>query len=479
MPNAYCTYHPTRKAHWVCPKCRAGLCPSCAVAREKGGLGLSRGKIYLCPECNVQAEWVGAANLIEPFWSRLPSFFAYPFQATPLVFNLVLSFLALILGVVPFANLILGVILIKYAFMILTKTAYGDLRPPAAEAITDLNDIWPVIQQWILFLLLWVLGGFILGVGGIWGAVAYAVLVIFLLPAMIILLVTSESLLHALNPVVSIGMVSRIGRGYFLMWLFLVLLMLAPGTLIALLGKFLPAQVLSLLVNFIKNYYTFVSYFLMGYVILQYHEQLNYQIDFEDFYDPAATPEIGEEAGEDPQAEIVRQVEVFSKEGKIEEAITYIKEQTAATGIVSLILLERFYKLLKLKKDAPAMIENGEKLISQLIRENESDKACRVYIECASQKQPFQLSALDLLKIGGWLQTAGKTKAAVNAFNRMIKHHPEDALIPKAYFQLAQLYHEEMGDTDKAKKVIRSLIDKYPDHDMTAFAQRYLAGLPA
>lgn len=473
-----CAYHPTRKAHWVCPKCQNGLCPSCVVSRDKAAHTLDKEKIHLCPDCNVTVQWVGASSLVEPFWTRLPYIFAYPAKPGPLAFNAGLSLLAVIFGKLPFVNLLIGAVLIKYAFDILKKTAYGDLRPPSMDEMAGLNSIGPVIQQWILFFLLFLLGAFIAGTAGIWGLLLYAIAIMFLLPAMIILQVTSESLTHALNPVVLVGMVSRIGGGYFVMWLFLALLLFAPGTLIYLVAKLLPPIMLNLIVNVVQNYYTFVSYFLMGYVILQYHEQLNYQIDFEDFHDPSAEPDGGG-AERDPQANIINQVETLTKEGKIDEAVDYIKEVAAAGGIVSLVLLERFYKLLQLKKDIPAMIENGEQLISKLVQADQREEACNVYVECASQKAPFQLPPQDLLKLSSWLLAAGKTKAAVNALNRMLKLHPDHNLAPKAYFQLAQIYNEKFNDAGKAKKIIATLIKKHPDHDFTDHARRYLDALPA
>jgi len=473
-----CKYHPTRQAHWVCPKCQAGLCPSCVVSRDKSGHALTKEKVYLCPDCNVKAEWVGAASLVEPFWTRLPSIFAYPLKPGPLALNVGLSLLALLLGWVPFVNMLIGMVLIKYAFDVLKKTAYGDLRPPSLDEMAGLNNMGPVLQQWILFFLLYLLGGFIWGAAGVWGAVLYGVAVILLLPAMIILQVTSESLAHALNPMMSIGMVARIGGGYFVMWLFLAFLLSAPGTLIFLAAKLVPKILLGLIINLVKNYYTVVSYFLMGYVILQYHEQLNYEIDFEDFHDPSSQPE--EPAVErDPQEGIINQVAMLTKEGRIDEALAYIKEATAAGGITSLVLLERFYKLLKLKKDEPAMIEAGEQLISRLSQAGQQEAACQVYIECASRKAPLKLPARDLIKLGGWLLAAGKHKAAVNALNRMIKQYPDDALTPKAYFQLAQIYNEKLNDVEKSKKIIDMLIKQHPHHDFTDHARRYLATLPA
>jgi len=473
--KSFCKYHPTRAAHWICPRCSAPLCPDCVLTRDKGGLGLATGKIHLCPQCRVEAEWVGAANLIEPFWQRLPSFFAYPFKSQPLTLNIFLTVLAVFFGWIPFLNFLLFAVLIKYAYMILQKTVYGDLRPPSYDTIIDLNNIGPVIQQWILFFLLGVLGVFIFGAAGVPGGVLYAIAIMFLLPAMIILLATSERITHALNPVMFIGMVVRIGPGYLLMWFFLALLFFAPSALIYLTARILPVYVNTFIIHFAQHYYTFVSYYLMGYVILQYHEQLNYSIDFEDFHDPAAERAADDKA--DPQQEIIDQAEMLTKDGKLDEALDYLREMTAVGGVVSVVLLERFYRLLQLKKEVPEMLEQGGELIHKLVCENDLKKAGQVYVECASKSKEFQPAAYDLLKLGSWFQESGQTKAAANALNKLIKYYPDDPFAPKAYFQLAQIYNEKLNDAVKAKKIIAVLKKRYPDHDILPFAERYLAGL--
>ncbi|MFO8048384.1 MAG: tetratricopeptide repeat protein [Desulfosudaceae bacterium] len=474
----FCKYHPTRPAHWTCPGCQAHLCPDCVLEREKGSQGVVYGKIYLCPQCRLQADWVGASSLIEPFWQRLPVFFAYPFKSQPLLFNILLTILAVFFGWVPFFNLVLFAILIKYAYMILQKTIYGDLRPPAYNTIIDFNNMLPVIKQWFLFFLLGVLGIFVFGPAGMVGGLLYIMAAIFLTPAMIILLATSERLSHALNPVMSVGMVMRIGAGYLLMWFLLALLFFAPSTLIYLTSKVLPVYVNVFIVHFAQNYYTFVAYFLMGYVILQYHERLNYSIDFEDFHDPAAEPKQAAEAA-DPQQEIIDQAEIMTKEGKPEEALDYIREMTAAGGIASLVLLERFYRLLHLQKEVPEMMEQGSELIHKLVKEKEQKKACQVYIECVSQSKDFQPASYDLFKLGGWFQESGQIKAAANALNRLIKYYPEDPFAPKAYFQLARIYNENLNDAARSRKIITVLKKRHPDHDIIPFAERYLAGLEA
>ena len=117
-------------------------------------------------------------------------------------------------------------------------------------------------------------------------AIAFAIAALFFVPSMIILLVTTGSLFHAINPVVFVGLAFRIGWAYFLMNFFLILLGSAPAYLAQYVIRFLPPDLHLMLFGFAKSFYTIVSYHLMGYVILQYHEKIGYKVDYEDFSDP-------------------------------------------------------------------------------------------------------------------------------------------------------------------------------------------------
>ncbi|MBW2252919.1 MAG: hypothetical protein JRF60_20465 [Deltaproteobacteria bacterium] len=121
----FCEYHSTKPAYWNCPKCGSYFCPDCIVSRKKGGV-LQHENIHLCPKCNVETSWVGVANIIEPFWTRLPKFFTYPFSLQPLALIIILSIASLILSKLSIIGLLLKIvlwgILFKYSFSALNCT---------------------------------------------------------------------------------------------------------------------------------------------------------------------------------------------------------------------------------------------------------------------------------------------------------------------------------------------------------------------
>ena len=483
----YCKYHPTQPAHWDCEPCDKQFCNACVKERILTTNGLQTGKMHLCPDCNLELLWIGAANLIDPFWTRLTKIFAYPFSANPLILSLILSLLVSFFSWIPFVNLILYAVLIKYAFSILKTTMHGNLNPPKIDTLFTTEDFAPVIKQWIMYAAIGLGGVFaFLKLGFIIGII-YIVIVSYSLPSMIMLLVTSEKLGHALNPVMFLGFAFKIGKGYLIMWFFLVLLLSAPGALGYYIMQYLPGFSQSFLITFGENMYTFITYHLMGYVILQYHENIGHEIDYEDFQENISSQKNqpqgeqntnqGSEFEIDEQSEITGQAELLTREGKLDEAIVYIKEATAASGITSLVLLERYYNLLKLKKQIPDMVSQGHGYLHKLIKFNEKKKACQVYIDCATADKKFKPTSRDLLKIGSWLKQTDKTKASINAYSRLINFYPDNPLVPKTYFILAQIYNEKMKNKLQAKKIINILIKKFPDHDIIAHAKQYMQQL--
>ena len=476
--NKFCNGHPTRKAHWHCPKCDSLLCPECVSARETENYG-SKDIHHFCPKCNLPVDWVGLKNLIDPFWNRMPRIFAYPLSLQPLLLISVLAFATLILsGPGLFKPILRGVIwlmILKYSFESLKATAGGNLKPPPVNAKTISEDIVQVFKQFAIYVLIFIGFAYISAKAGLILGIGFAIAALFFVPSMIILLVTTGSLFHAINPVVFVGLTFRIGWAYLLMYFFLFLLGSAPAYLAQYVIRFLPAELHPMLFGFAQSFYTIISYHLMGYVILQYHEKIGYQVDYEDFSDP--TIKDYEPQKSDPDTLILSKVEPLIKEGKLDEAIGIIKTMTAQQPISGVKLSERFYNLLKMRKRTAELLEHSVAHLDRLTAENLKGKAIAVFTDCRTADSTFIPSASALFKLAGWLNESGKTKAAVAVYHTLAKSYPDNHLVPKAYFRIAQIFHDRLMNKDQAKKALALLLKKYPDHDIIPQAESFLARL--
>jgi tetratricopeptide (TPR) repeat protein len=474
----FCNGHPTRKAHWHCSKCDALLCPECVTARENENYG-SKDVHHFCPKCNLPVDWVGLQNLIDPFWNRMPRIFAYPLSLQPLLFISILAFATLFLsGSGLFSSILRGVMwlmILKYSFESLKATASGNLKPPPVNVQTITEDIGQVFKQFAVYWLLFIGFAYISAKAGLILGFVFAIAALFFVPAMIILLVTTGSFFHAINPVVFVGLTFRIGWAYLLMYFFLFLLGSAPAYLAQYVIRFLPTETHPMLFGFAQSFYTIISYHLMGYVILQYHQRIGYQVDYKDFSDP--TIEDFEPRKSDPDAVILSKAEPLIKEGKLDEAIELIKSMTEQQPICGVNLSERFYNLLKMRKRTAELLAHGVMHLDLLTSENQKSKAIAVFTECRTTDSSFMPTACALFKLAGWLNETGKTKAAVAVYNTLAKSYPDNPLVPKAYFRIAQIFHDRLMNKDQAKKALALLLKKYPNHDIIPQAENFLARL--
>jgi hypothetical protein len=260
--NSTCVLHPTRPAHWTCPKCNSQFCSTCIVKRDKGGYQAGQ-FLYLCPKCFVPANWVGASNFIKPFWQVLPKFFTYPFSLWPLGLNIVLCIALLVFSGSGFFGAIISFliwgILLKYSFSALTTTANGDLRPPPVNAETISEIFSQVFKQLAIYLFCFI--GFLVITTkfGVFLGMLFLLFALLFIPAMIILLVATNSFFQAINPILFTRLAMRIGWSYLLMYLFLIMLGTAPAYLLSFFLKNFPPKTILFLSTFVKNYYTIIS----------------------------------------------------------------------------------------------------------------------------------------------------------------------------------------------------------------------------
>jgi len=84
------------------------------------------------------------------------------------------------------------------------------------------------------------------------------------------------------------------------------------------------------------------------------------------------------------------------------------------------------------------------------------------------------LAAATLLKIGDMLSTNGRARDAIKVFSMLAKQNPDAPETPLAYFKAAQTCHERLMAPDRAQKILKQLIQKYPTHTLQPAFKSYL-----
>lgn len=482
-----CSYHPTQTAWWYCDNCDKFLCPKCITRRVNEYQGNI--SYFFCPKCNTMPEQKEIRDIIPPFWKRLHSFFVYPFtsvHAISLIFGLAL--LASIPGKSGFLPIVLqlvsGAVMLKYAYESLNITSAGNLKPPPINADVLTGGFVAVVKQVILLILLVLVAIFIVGPLGGTALLLYIAVVSICFPSMIILLAVTNSVLRAINPVYYIGFAIRIGWAYLLLLFFLSILGVAPILLGYSFIQHMPESIQPFFFSSATNYYTLVSYHLMGYVIVQYHDRLDHEVNFETMLAttfpqglPEQTPLQNNSGQATAEQSLLTEIGPLIQEGDLEGAIALIKERTGME-ISDPELSDRYITLLKMANRDSEYMDYAPNHLELLAKSEEKLKATALYEECVKSDRDFAASPIALFKVGSWLNEKGDANLAIQALNRLTKSYPKDALVPKAYYRAAQIMHEKLKATDRAKRILTALIDRYPNHDMADFAQKYLNSMP-
>ena len=120
------------------------------------------------------------------------------------------------------------------------------------------------------------------------------------------------------------------------------------------------------------------------------------------------------------------------------------------------------------------MIEHGRGYLELLSKAGEMEEMYRIYRECVSQDRDFTPSASSLFKMARFLNDKGKPKEAVELYNRLVKKHSGNTLIPKVYFLAANIINEKLKNPRKATSILKGLLKTYPNHEIVPHVQRYL-----
>lgn len=493
MPST-CDRHPTKAAWWRCPLCYKAFCPHCISKRESAYL--NNDILYFCPRCNVETESLELSDVIPAFWTRLHKIIAYPFSSVHSIgLILVLSLLGVLILKLGFSLIMLAIlslpliVWIKYCFESLRHTAEGHFKPPSLAGKIWEDDWMIVVKQAAMYGI--IVGTLILLIikfpfHAKLTTNSFSIFLTVAGPSMLLILIINDSLLQAMNPIVIVGVIFRIGWAYLLLLFFLFLLDLAPFYFLTPIVKTLPLpKEVILFIGFAAvMYYMLVSYHLMGYVVLQYHQRVGYPLDLEtilaSLYPQGETGPKNQStpAANQPQHHgLLNEVALLIQGGEFEKALYQIEQQVEIEKIEDLELSQRYVGLLKMCKQHDKLLDYAPRYLELAAKSGAKSKALETYVQCLSLEKTFTAKPLVLFKIASWLNETDKNKEAIMALNSLVKSHPRDAMVPKAYYRAAKIFNEHLKNVEQAKKILNGLVRKFPDHEITSLAKSYLSGL--
>ncbi len=393
---------------------------------------------------------------ITPYWHRLPAFFRFPFRRPALD----LLGLTVLLGVVPlllgvgllvfFSSLAMIFVLMKYGYETLQSTASGELEPlPLGEALSGEGYALP-LKQFAVIVCLFVVVGFVGVISPVLMLIMF-LLVSLLLPASVIILGTERSFFAAVNPVNLYSVAVRIGWAYLGLFGLLLCIQIATASAAQLVEFLLPAGGNPYLnysgMIFVGNYFTLMTFNLLGYVVYQYHEALGH---------PVHHAEDGE----------------FDELALFEELLEAGNHQAALTELRSVIahhperrdLKEKLVRLARLAGDAATLKREGPEAIASLVRAGRMRDATDVYLDCLEVDPGFRPQAAEVHDVIAMeLRSRGQIREALMLLNGFHQRFPGHPLVPRAYLLAARMFVDDARKPQQARKLLTYLQRHYAD----------------
>ena len=266
----YCQYHPLTAATYHCEHCTTYFCDSCVDDADPKG-------DKQCFNCGKTVTSLGAKYNADAFWRRLEASFQYPLNTETIIFIVLMAFLTTIASFLPLAfiwQLMLTGAFMKYCFTCLEKTAGGSNKTPD---ITAAYDGGIVIALQLLAMLVIIIAStmgiyFWLGAGM---ATLVGAVIICCTPAILINFAFTEHILAAINPFKVMSIIVAVGLPYGLLLGLIMVMMGSVGVVNQLIGNELSLLSIGMQ-SVVSNYYTIVTFHIMGYMIFQYQDQFGF-----------------------------------------------------------------------------------------------------------------------------------------------------------------------------------------------------------
>jgi tetratricopeptide (TPR) repeat protein len=449
MDIDYCSYHYQKPATWRCRTCKVHY-GDCCITRAS-----ARAEQPRCVTCTHDLAPLGAANKIEPFWNVLHKFLAYPFKPAPLILTCLLGALGFILtpsllgiGI----GLFIIVVTARYFYAIIDHTSQGRTTPPGLSIILMRDPENLFIKQIVVFFAVGVAMAAAEKSGSMIISLLVFAFVSVALPASILVLAVEKKLVSAINPLLLTDLMVKMGSGYLVLYVFLLILGAGPDSVFSYFQKYIPEGVYLPASIAIFVYFSFACAYMMGYALLQYQKELGYRAELED-------EEINVVETDDRiNAQTVNYTNLLLIEGRYDEAYDLVK-RSAKQYQSDLPLQQRYHRLMAERglKDELRLHSGG--LIEQLVAANSIPNAATIFLNTLKVLPEFKPeSANTMRKFSELFEKRNQPRNALSMLLQIVKHYKDYQEIPQVYLKIAQLYANELQQPDKAKQAITHIL---------------------
>jgi hypothetical protein len=305
-----------------------------------------------------------------------------------------------------------------------------------------------------------------------------------MLPAAAIVIALEDSLPRAFNPLNVITLVQAMGSAYFVLWGFF--LAIAGSRQLALhLGQGWPTALRFPVEMAMASYLGLVLFALMGYALYQFHQELHLDVDVDfDAHREAGGAEAIAAAGSARAAAVKqgnvpadpweRKLHELVAQGNFKDAIAEVRDRMRYDRM-DVPLNQRLHELLLKQGDATATLAHGQQFATALAKAGKGRELVEMLRKLQALDAAFTPQDGDAVLPAATAAVQQRDFALATSLLRAFdKRFPGHKDMPGVFFLGARLLSEQSRQHDKAARILRAVLQQFPEHAVAQEARSYL-----
>ncbi|HET8705138.1 MAG TPA: hypothetical protein VFM46_02455, partial [Pseudomonadales bacterium] len=230
--------------------------------------------------------------------------------------------------------------------------------------------------------------------------------------------------------------ITRIGWGYAVLWLFLLFSVLSYLTVSVSFYKEVPFSAWGVLTAALGNYVYFWMFHLMGYVIFQFQTELGFAAELK------GDKRIQRKRARMALDPTLARMDVLVKEGRYTQLIDFFKRELKQNP-ENLLLHENFDRLLKAMQQNDERVRHGQEYVNALVQLSDPVRALQLFRELKDIDVELKPNGDKVAyALAEKSRERGDYKLAVGLLNKFHQNYPESDVTPDAYFLLSKVLME-------------------------------------
>lgn len=373
-----------------------------------------------------------------------------------------------LLGIVIFSSLVLPpgllaalaaifivLLQIKYGFNVIAAMAEGEFQAPSLLATIREGGYGVVIKQFVIVAVMLTVTAAVSSKLSPALGLPLGVFFFLILPMSTIVLASEQSLRAALNPIILVTSVYRIGWAYLLVYLYLLMMFGSSLTFGQMAFEYAGVGAAQVITSASGYYFALVMYSLMGYMTYQYHHKLPFGSQALELL---VAPEV---SGEDPR------VHVLLQQGEYQPAMDLLASEWKNHDYPP-TMIEKYVKIARFTGAWEHLRGCLMSILAELLKAKSTLILPPMLRDLLAVQPDFEINNTSLaLQVAGAVRDRGDSKLAARLLKNQHKLTKDPALQRESIGLLADIIEVDLQQPGIAAKyrVLREKISARPAQD--------------